>query len=107
MNRKEMLERLAKGESPLELSIQKWRDIVDEKGIDESGENCALCETVKDDMGSCQNCVIAQAVNDEGCQSTPYYDYCKALDFGEDKKTLRKLAKKELAFLKSLRKEQH
>ena len=52
MNRQEMLALLAQGESPIDVSIKKWQDIVDacasslpyqEMGAD----NCALCETTK------------------------------------------------------------
>ena len=56
MTREEMLKRLDAGEDPLDLSIEKWRDIVKHlNGIVKFGEydwriekgrdNCALCET--------------------------------------------------------------
>lgn len=50
MDRQEMLDRLANGESPLDVSIQKWKDIVSdlERGefldkINISQKTCALC----------------------------------------------------------------
>lgn len=91
MKRKEMLARLAKGEDPLELSIEKWQDIVDGKGRDYGITNCALCAT----HFLCDNCPV------EDCYDTPYHDYEKATST----KARKEAAKKELEFLESLRKE--
>ena len=93
MNRQEMLQRLADGESPLEVSIQKWQDIVDGIGKDDSSNNCALCNSQDD---GCKPCVIFRAVG-YGCSQTPYGRYT------EDK--TKENAQAELDFLKSLREE--
>ena len=98
MNRQEMLERLAKGEDPLELSIQKWQDIVDGKGQDEGDLNCALCEEYS--PKDCEGCPIREKTGKSDCADTPYFGY-------QDKMTKPaklRWAKKELEFLKSLRK---
>ena len=63
MNRQEMLDRLAKGESPIDVSIKKWQDIVDihienpDKFvfIDFGSGNCALCETSNEKL-NCGDC---------------------------------------------------
>ncbi|MDD5616351.1 MAG: hypothetical protein PHH85_09135 [Candidatus Methanoperedens sp.] len=91
MNRNEMLRRLAAGEPALEVSIAKWQDIVDETGINESADNCALCETTD---ATCDNCLIYQKTGIK-CQNTPYGQYCK--------KPSKENAQAELDFLKSLR----
>jgi len=45
MTRDEMLARLEKGDDPLDVSIDKWLDMV-KKPTDNSGsQTCALCET--------------------------------------------------------------
>ena len=88
MNRKEMLARLKKGEDPLELSIEKWQDIVDGKGSDYGHLDCALCETHE-----CSECPIGD------CVGTPYDAYWQATSTKQRKKA----AKAELEFLKSLR----
>jgi hypothetical protein len=91
MNRREMLQRLKDGESPLEVSIQKWQDIVDGTGINESSDNCALCETTDT---TCDNCLI-QIKTGISCRKTPYSLYCK--------RPTKSNAQAELDFLKSLR----
>ncbi len=91
MNRQEMLNRLRAGEKPLEISIQKWQDIVDGTGINEAANNCALCE-IQDE--GCEGCIIF-AVYGYGCSYTPYGKY-------SSNKT-KANAQAELDFLKSLR----
>lgn len=100
LNRKEMLARLEKGEDALELSIEKWQDIVDGKGEDLLSQNCALCEidgmqTDKNpDLDECRSCIIFKKTGKSNCLGTPYYDI----------KDEKERALKELEFLKSLRK---
>jgi len=98
MNREEMLARLKKGEDPLELSIEKWQDIVDGKGEELGEDNCALCQVSK---VICSDCPVFKKTKQEACCGTPYSDFTSTYEEDERKK----LAKKELAFLKSLRKE--
>jgi hypothetical protein len=65
MTREEMLKRLKSGESPLELSIDKWNRIVDAhrsgKTVDYEfycGRTCALCEVFRKDIvtNPCVDC---------------------------------------------------
>ena len=103
MDREEMLARLKAGEDPLELSIEKWQDIVEGKGDDLTIENCALCELhnhAEDD--DCLECPIYQATGQRYCYGTPYQSYC----LSSDKEKLLKIAKDELEFLKALRKKE-
>ena len=82
MTREEMLERLAKGEDPLDLSIEKWEDIVEHlnkissfeefnKEIEMGIYNCALCETYYD--GSCIKCPVKILTGKAECQGTPFF----------------------------------
>ena len=98
MTREEMLEGLKRGEEPLELSIQKWQDIVDGKGQDFGYDNCALCEVYRPFSIGCSRCVIGK-----NCLYTPYLEYRNAL-LEKNENRQKKYAKKELEFLKSLRK---
>jgi len=65
MNRQEMLERLANGKKPIDVSIQKWRDIVQSLRdgvkpaiLDISVKTCALCEDTTGNNGlkQCHDC---------------------------------------------------
>ena len=96
MNREEMLKRLRKGEDPLDLSIQKWRDIVDGKGVDDGMKNCALCEKFNKFEG-CYGCPVAEKTGQCFCEGTPYERIGYPIS--------KRLALAELRFLESLKKE--
>ena len=67
MDRSEMLERLEKGEDPLDVAIKKWEDIVDGTGVDKG--NCALCEVY--------GCIRCPANKIHLCNSEGLYgEYC-------------------------------
>jgi len=122
MKREEMSVRLECGEDPLELSIQKWRDIVHHlehiKSFDEYDDslergslNCALCEV----HSSCLDCpIVTQAKchtsnSADGrkyglCRHTPYYEFLAAVA-RQDVDAMRATAKKELQFLNQLQTE--
>jgi len=63
MLRKDMLRRLGEGEDPLELSIEKWKDIIE--GKEDDTDNCALCKT-----NICSNCIA----DSDGWCCGGYYD---------------------------------
>lgn len=71
MDKKEMLKKLREGQDPLEVSIQKWQDIVDGEGEDLGELNCALCKTFP--RQDCRGCPIAEKTGKSGCDDTPYY----------------------------------
>jgi len=122
MKREEMLERLERGEDPLELSIQKWRDIVEhlehiqsfdeyDDSLERGSLNCALCEVYR----SCLDCPIATYANRNSsevpdgrkyglCRYTPYYEFFAAVA-RQDIVAMRATAKKELRFLERLQTE--
>jgi len=111
MTRKEMLEKLKTGEDPLDLSIEKWRDIVEhlnkisnfeefDKEIEMGAHNCALCEAYFD--GSCIKCPVKILTGEAECQGTPFKKFNKAY-IAEDLEGMRKAARAELEFLKSLK----
>ena len=94
-------------------SIQKWEKIVDGTGMDKREENCPLCLTYPE----CSSCPIAETVDRNGCWGTPWikwtqHQHQKHLSHGYMKvecPTCKRLAKKELNFLKGLlpEEEQH
>lgn len=102
MNREEMLKRLKAGEDPLELSIQKWKDITNGKGVDNGGENCALCEK----YGCLKGCPVYEKTGVIQCGKTPYIQYhiTKVLRVYDE--LVRSYALEELEFLESLRKKE-
>lgn len=102
MDRSEMLRRLRSGESALEVSIQKWQDIVDGESKNLGSNNCALCETSQ----GCSGCIIRGdciifLAKGTRCNGTPYEEYVKATT----PEARHEAALQELEFLKSLRKE--
>jgi len=105
MNRTEMLERLERGEDPLELSIQKWEDIVNGVGEDEGRYNCALCYVYYDK--DCKGCPVKERTGHDSCDGTPYraWGRCRREHLMEKGNPCREIALQELDFLKSLRKE--
>lgn len=102
MNRKEMLERLTKGEDALELSIEKWRDVVDGKGWAIDATNCALCH--KYINVGCMGCPVFKRTHSNYCGRTPYYEYGDAKNAGASEDKLKQIAQRELEFLEGLRK---
>jgi exonuclease VII small subunit len=103
MECEEMENRLEKGEDPLELSIEKWRDIVDGKGKCYGPSNCALCHVygIIESDEACSECPVSK-VGHPVCVKTPYEDYEDAFTH-KNEKNMQKYARQELAFLISLR----
>ena len=104
-----MLRRLQAGEDPLDLSIEKWQDIVDcvdrirqveefPKELEEGEANCALCETY---LG-CEGCPIRERTESRSCLGTPYYRFRMAWHDGAIW-TMRLAAREMLEFLKHLK----
>ena len=100
-------------EQAIQLSIEKWEDIVNGEGIDEGGFNCALCKQyfffcVADDASKCPIYELTGKVN---CDGTPYEKWLnhqrklhpEAIHIKRvECNTCKRLAKKELEFLRSL-----
>ena len=93
----------------LEGSIEKWEKIVDGTGVDDRDSNCPLCKL----YCGCKSCPVAQTVHFTGCNNTPFTKWCKhhrekhpteTLFFSLEVEcpTCKKLAQKELDFLKSI-----
>jgi len=112
MTRKEMIKRLLKGEDPLDLSIEKWADLVEHlnkitnlKEYDERLEkgqyNCALCELYL--KNKCVKCPVKIATGFTECRKTPYHRFWCAWEI-KDLEGMREAAMAELEFLKSLKK---
>ncbi len=113
MTPKKMIQRLMKGEDPLDLSIEKWRDIVEHlNGITEFVEfnqevemgvcNCALCIVYA--RYKCDGCPVKKATGYGSCDKTPYENFRQAR-MNQNLEGMRKAAIAELKFLKSLKKQ--
>jgi hypothetical protein len=107
MNREEMLKKLVFGINPLEVSIEKWQDIVDGKGEFLGRTNCALCERFYHAgffISNCNTCPVRLRTGESFCAGTPLEDYEAYTDFlFPSEQELKRLAQLELDFLKSLR----
>ena len=101
MKVREMRKRLDAGEDALELSIEKWQDIVDGTGEELEDKNCALCKLYnkkeENEESNCLPCPIYKRTGKKYCQNTPYEEYYCYPIRGKKK------AEAELEFLKSLR----
>lgn len=77
----------------IDMSIQKWRDIVAGEGTDLGTKNCALCMRFYKKW--CSGCPISVKTGMGQCLNTPHEEYCKTGDIAD--------AREELEFLKSLK----
>ena len=111
MYAKEMVDRIKNGEDALELSIEKWKDIVNhlksikyesdyDYALEDGDQNCALCFLYRKD--GCAKCPVYKFTGYQECNATPYVEFsdCEYEDFFFSKLSI---AKEELEFLKSLR----
>jgi hypothetical protein len=96
--------------TPLDLSINKWELISENKLIDEGLDNCTLCEMHNNN--SCYTCPVYQYTQMSYCKSTPFQEFREHVDecltCHEDDDigiadyciVARDIAKKELKFLR-------
>ena len=110
-----MEERLENGEDALELSIEKWKDIVNHlfsikhfwefnKALEVANANCALCKVHRSEilsLNDCKHCPVFILTQKQYCHNTPYAQFNKALE--NPIREMRKVAREEWGFLKSLR----
>jgi len=96
----------------LEQSIEKWTVIVEAlisgkfmKIIDGGDGTCALCRLFANEF--CDGCPVKEKTDHSRCSHTPYFDYIGATESLDDAgREIRLIcAKRELAFLESLREE--
>jgi hypothetical protein len=59
----------------LEGSIRKWELIEAEIGGDDGANNCPLCKIFNVKYG-CKGCPVAFITECDGCNHTPYDDWC-------------------------------
>ena len=115
MNFKEMRRRLEEGEDPLELSIEKWKDIVHhleaingfseyDPSLEDGMDNCALCYAYNWGSHECEDCPVYHWTGHRWCCRTPFETYQQALKM-ENVSWMLMCAKDELEFLESLREE--
>lgn len=116
MKMREMLELIDKGESPLDISIKKWEDIVNGVGNDEGLDNCALCYVYSNGDGGdddCDCCPVKMDTGEPYCAETPFQRFglhvtnCEVCDLSVEPEkycsNAIELAKVELEYLKSLK----
>jgi hypothetical protein len=92
----------------LKGSIEKWRKIVEEGGVDQGDRNCPLCKLFNRcrEGGGCAGCPVDDASIGKGCNNTPYEEWQTLVeDDGDatantDEKMIA--ARAELDFLRSL-----
>lgn len=97
----------------LELSIQKWENIVMGLGEDKGADNCALCVEFLKDMNDCKGCPVEAKTQQMDCINTPYHPWRihhrqrhqRYPSVAIACLTCVYLAQDELDFLKSLRKD--
>ena len=111
MTREEMLKRLKAGEDPLDLSIEKWRDVVKHlnritefvefnQEIEMEASNCALCFVYA--RYKCNGCPVKKATGYGSCNKTPYESF-RIARINQNLEGMRKAAIAELKFLESLK----
>jgi len=126
MNRKEMIDLWARGIPPIDITIQKWNEILsflkgldtfDEKAHSELDDyyqlgsaNCALCEayavTVNRIEDTCQACPICKirGKHHVHCEDTPYESFIDAQNDEALDRMIRG-AEQELLFLEEIKTE--
>jgi len=98
----------------LENSIRKWSRIVNGTGFDNGIVNCSLCKIYHGI--DCRGCPVMKKTKKSGCVKTPYDTWINhqenyhrhfffPVEIHGECRTCKSLAKRELEFLKSLRKE--
>ena len=117
MTKEEVYERLNKGHDPLQLSIQKWKDIykwlkslksitIGKRHLDKlhalsnGHRNCALCIVHCDD--DCNGCPVMKETVMEFCLDTPYQQWADLRKLGANIEALATIAKDEINFLGGL-----
>lgn len=111
-----MIELIREGVSPLDITIKKWQDIVDGKGINYGIYNCALCylfNEMPETEHDCMLCPVYSVTEELYCKGTPYQEFNKhiracdecsdnfyAMEGKQYCIEALKIAKKELEFLK-------
>lgn len=93
----------------LKGSIAKWRSIVAGTGSDRMSDNCPLCELFAKD---CRGCPVKRKTRKTGCAGSPWMEWAatqgskgRLASLGQYRANtpeLKKLAKAELSFLRSL-----
>lgn len=99
----------------LEGSIEKWRKIDEEGGMDAGTENCPLCELYFIIWNGCERCPIKMKTTKKECIGTPHPKWCDhqkkvhniSVKAGKvsDCSTCTRLARAELKFLRDLKDE--
>jgi len=96
----------------LEKSIKKWKAIVQGLGVDKGVLDCELCRKYLSIHACSQKCPVKMRVGTYGCRSTPYMKWASHQHIKHNQyihpyyircPVCKKLATKELNFLKSLR----
>jgi len=114
MTPEQVKQRLADGEDPLDLSIEKWVDMelfvinnpsryMDVFDMEQGDDNCGLCHRHRKDR--CQTCPVANATGTPLCGGSPYSTFVNLLHYDSHPASSMVLGaiRAELAFLRSLK----
>lgn len=75
MDRIEMMRRIETGEPLLDITIDKWKDIVNGTGLCLGVNNCALCYVYFSFSRRCDNCPILKFTGFSSWDRTPFRDW--------------------------------
>ncbi len=73
MDREEMIRRIESGEPLIDITIDKWKDIIEGTGICLGVNNCALCYAYIREK--CENCPICKFTGHRSCDDTPFREW--------------------------------
>ena len=109
MDSDEMIKRINNGETLIDITIQKWKDVTNGIGFCSGILNCALCYVYFKE--SCASCQISRFTGLKGCNNTPFRDwYAHYMEehFGMNDDTRRcdvckDIANREVVFLEQVK----
>jgi hypothetical protein len=105
MDRIEMMKRIESGESLIDITIDKWKDVVNGTGFCLGMNNCALCYVYANNR--CENCLIRKFTGFANCDNTPFRDWYRhymSIHYDKDSDVLKcpickDIARREVEFL--------
>lgn len=99
MEIEDMIKRLDAGEKAIDLSIEKWEDILNGTGTDGSAGNCACCYVDTEGNNDCLTCPIhlydteQLDISKPGCDNAFKCNFCGNVPYETDKEGLKKAIK--------------
>lgn len=109
MDHIEMMRRIERGESLIDITIEKWKDVANGTGLCLGTLNCALCYVHFDNR--CKNCIISKFTGLSSCDNTPFREWWihyVSEHYGKDSDTrncpdCKSIAHREVEFLEQVK----